>query len=143
MVYSDFNNASGVVLSRRDKTYIDISLAWEPNPLNGDITTLRDVRAINASIKNIIMTYPLEMPFAAEFGSEVTTLMFDPVDLATAGILTLEIESAILANEPRVTIENVIVTPYDELYQFEISVEYKIVGSEQIYIVSEILTPTR
>jgi phage baseplate assembly protein W len=143
VVYSETGLASGVVLSRRDKTYIDISLAWEPNPLNGDITTLKDTRAINASIKNIIMTYPLEMPFAPNFGSEVTTLMFDPVDLATAGILTLEIENAILANEPRVEIENVIVEPYDEQYMFEVSVEYKIVGSEQIYIVSEILTPTR
>ena len=89
------------------------------------------------------MTYPLEMPFAPNFGSEVTTLMFDPVDLATAGILSLEIENAILANEPRVEIENVHVIPYDERYEFEISVEYTIVGSEQIYIVSEILTPTR
>jgi hypothetical protein len=95
VVYSDFDNASAVVLSRRDKTYIDISLAWEPSPLTGDITTLRDVRAINNSLKNIIMTYPLEMPFNADFGSEVSTLMFDPVDLGTAGILTLEIEKAI------------------------------------------------
>ena len=142
-MYSGAASGNDVILSKRDKTYVDISLSFEPNPLTGDITTLRDLRAINNSIKNIIMTYPLEMPFAAEFGSEVTTLMFDPVDLATAGILSLEIENAILANEPRVQIENVIVEPYDERYEFEISVEYKIVGSEQIYNVSEILTPTR
>lgn len=143
MVYSETGLASGVVLSRRDKTYIDISLAWEPNPLNGDITTLKDTRAINASIKNIIMTYPLEMPFNADFGSEVTTLMFDPVDLGTAGILTLEIEKAIEVHEPRVQVEDVRVVPYDDRGEFEIFIEYKIVGSEQIYTVSQILVPTR
>ena len=143
VVYSDFNNASAVVLSRRDKTYVDISLAWEPNPLNGDVTNLRDVRAINNSLKNIIMTYPLEMPFNADFGSEVTTLMFDPVDLATAGILSLEIEKAIEANEPRVELEDVRVVPYDDRVEFEVFVEYKIVGSDQIYTVQQILTPTR
>ena len=89
------------------------------------------------------MTYPLEMPFNADFGSEVTTLMFDPVDLATAGILSLEIEKAIEANEPRVELEDVRVVPYDDRVEFEVFVEYKIVGSEQIYTVQQILTPTR
>ena len=89
------------------------------------------------------MTYPLEMPFNAQFGSEVTTLMFDPVDLGTAGILSLEIENAISANEPRVEVEDVRVVPYDDRVEFEVFVEYKIVGSEQIYTVQQILTPTR
>ena len=89
------------------------------------------------------MTYPLEMPFNANFGSEVTTLMFDPVDLGTAGILTLEIEKAIEANEPRVEVEDVRVIPYDDRGEFDVFVEYTIVGSEQIYTVRQILTPTR
>ena len=142
-MYSAGRTESGVLLSRRDKTYVDISLSWEPNPLTGDITTLRDVRAINASLKNIIMTYPLEIPFNSNFGSEVSTLLFDPVDLATSGILLLEIERAITNDEPRVEVENVRVVPYDDRGEFVVFIEYKIVGTEQIYEVSEILTPTR
>ena len=89
------------------------------------------------------MTYPLEMPFLSEFGSEVTTLMFDPIDQATAGILSLEIERAIVNDEPRVEVENVFVEADDRLMQFEVSIEYKIVGTDEIFIVSQILTPTR
>ena len=142
-MYEEYSQASGVILSKRDKTYIDISLAWEPNPLNGDITTLRNTRAIDNSIKNIIMTYPLEMPFNDEFGSEVTTLLFDPVDFATAGILELEIKKAVEADEPRVEIEEIKVQPDDDFMQFIVNISYKIVGSEQIFNVRQILTATR
>lgn len=142
-MYEEYSQASGVILSKRDKTYIDISLAWEPNPLNGDITTLRNTRAIDNSIKNIIMTYPLEMPFNDEFGSEVTTLLFDPVDFATAGILELEIKKAVEADEPRVEIEEIKVLPDDDFMQFIVNISYKIVGSEQIFNVRQILTATR
>ena len=139
---SDTRN-NGIRLSKRDKTYVDISLAFEPNALNGDITTLRDTRAIDNSLKNIIMTIPLETPFNPEYGSEVTALMFDPVDFATSGILELDIERAIRYNEPRVEVINVHVRPYDDQLLYEVDIEYKIVGTEQIFIVSQILTATR
>ena len=142
-MYSGNKQASGIMLSRRDKTYIDISLAWEPNPLNGDITTLRDVRAINNSLKNIVMTYPLETPFNANFGSQVSTLLFDPVDLATAGILELEIRRAIEGDEKRVKVENVFVKPNSDGLSFVVDIEYKIIGSEEIFSVKQILTATR
>ena len=142
-MYSGNKQASGIMLSRRDKTYIDISLAWEPNPLNGDITTLRDVRAINNSLKNIVMTYPLETPFNADFGSQVSTLLFDPVDLATAGILELEIRRAIEGDEKRVKVENVFVKPNSDGLSFVVDIEYKIIGSEEIFSVKQILTATR
>ena len=142
-MYSGNKQASGIMLSRRDKTYIDISLAWEQNPLNGDITTLRDVRAINNSLKNIVMTYPLETPFNANFGSQVSTLLFDPVDLATAGILELEIRRAIEGDEKRVKVENVFVKPNSDGLSFVVDIEYKIIGSEEIFTVKQILTATR
>ena len=89
------------------------------------------------------MTYPLEMPFLAEYGSQVSDLLFDPVDLMTAGTLSLEIERAIKNDEPRVEVENVEVIPDERGLQFEINIEYKIVGTEQIFSVTQILTPTR
>ena len=134
---------TGVRLSKRDKTYIDISLAFEPNALTGDITTLRDTRAIDNSLKNIIMTMPLEVPFNPEFGSQVTEFMFDPVDFGTSGLLELDIERAIKFNEPRVEVIDVRVAPYDSQNLYEVDIEYKIVGTEQIYVVSQILTATR
>lgn len=142
-MYAEYSSETGIKLSKRDKTYVDISLSWEPNPLNGDITSLRNVRAVNNSLKNIVMTYPLEVPFNPEFGSEVSTMLFDPMDQATAGLMELEIERAIEMSEPRVDLIDVRVTPNDNEMYFVVDIEYQIIGSEQIYIVSQILTPTR
>ena len=142
-MYAEYSQASGVILSKKDKTYIDISLAWEPNPLTGDVTTLRDTRAIDNSLKNIVMTVPLETPFNPDFGSQTYRLLFDPVDPVTANLLESEIKFAIAVNEPRVEVENVYVRPDDVNIQFVVNIEYKIVGTEQLYEVQQILTPTR
>ena len=37
------------------RAFVDISLAFSPHPLTGDIPVLRDNRAINASLKNCVM----------------------------------------------------------------------------------------
>ena len=114
MSYSSFsydrNNSvgseqSGYQLTLRDKEYRDISLAFEPNPMNGDITIIRNERAINNAIKNIVMTIVGEKPFSYQYGSRVNDYLFDVVDDASAGLLQDEIERAILLSEPRVTFD--------------------------------------
>ena len=97
--------ASGLLLSRRSKEYIDISLAsfGSPNPLTGDLTTIKNEVAINNAIKNIVMFLPIEVPFNRDIGSNVTNYLFDLVDDATAGLLIQEIKRAINFCEPRVT----------------------------------------
>ena len=160
-------------LTVRDKTYVDISLSFKPSPVTNDITLLRNENAINNSIKNIIMFLPSEVPFNSEIGSTTQRYLFDMMDQATAGLLTTEIERAILYCEPRVTFRpldpnTVNVTEMyrnssprsvDDLFfqddlgvyvlaqpdqnSFHVTVKYRIVGGEKIYRVQEILTPTR
>ena len=110
-MYSGISRDTGLLLSKKDKTYVDISLAFEPNALTGDITTIRDTRAIDNSIKNIIQFAYLEVPFQPDLGSSVSDFLFDPCDLATASILELEISAAIKTNEPRVEIVEISVIP--------------------------------
>lgn len=101
--YEGTGSGAGYQLTLRDKEYRDISLAFEPNPLNGDITILRNERAINNAMKNIVLTIVGEKPFNHDFGSRVNAFLFDVVDDASAGLLQDEIERAILLSEPRVT----------------------------------------
>ena len=53
------------------RQFVDISLAFSPHPLTGDIPVLRDNRAVNASLKNCIMIGVGEKPFNRNFGSQV------------------------------------------------------------------------
>lgn len=134
---------SGIKLTKKDKSFVDISLSFEPSPVTGDLTLLRDDRAINNSVKNIIMTAPGEVVFNRNFGSNVSTYLFDFIDDGTAGLIDLEIRRAIGFNEPRVKLDNLVVEAQPEQHQFACRVEYTIVGSEREFQVDYILRPTR
>ena len=110
------------------KKFVDISLSFEPNPVTGDLTVLKNERAINNAIKNIVMTVPGEMAFNAEYGSRVSDYLFDLFDAGTAGMLNLEIRRAINYNEPRVELVDVLVQAQVDQNQFNVKIEYKIVG---------------
>ena len=70
--------------------------------------------------------------------------MFDLVDMGTAGLLKLEIERTIKFNEPRVELEeDVKVEARPDLNQFDVRIQYKIVGYDQQFTVEFILSPTR
>ena len=164
--------SSGIELTKKDKTYVDLSLAFKPSPLTNDITTLKNERSINNAIKNIVMFLPLEVPFNRDIGSNAQRYLFELVDEATAALLSQEIERAILFCEPRVTFSNpsqaeLTVSEYQraeftqsgELFMqddlgvtvnsdvdsntYEVTVKYRIVGSVKRIVVQQILTPTR
>ena len=130
-------------LSKKDKIYVDISLAFEPSPINADLTVITNTRAINNSIKNLIMILPSEVPFQRNIGSHVTSYLFDTIDDGTANLLRLEIDRTIKYNEPRVKVQEVTVEAQPDQNQFVCNIDYLITGSEQIFTVQQILTPTR
>lgn len=132
-----------VTLTSKNRTFVDISLDFTPNPLTGDLTTLKNSRAINNSIKNIILIHPNEVPFNRDMGSTVSRLLFEMCDEFTSRLLEDEIERAINFNEPRADLEFVQVRPHPETNQFFVTVQYKIVGTENVFTVEQILTPTR
>lgn len=134
---------ANIEASRKLKKFIDISLAFTPNPVTGDLSVLKDERAINNSIKNIVLTIPGEVPFNRDMGSKVNDYLFDLVDDGTAGTLMLEIRRAIAFNEPRAEDVEVYVEAQPDQNQFAVRVEYKIVGYEQVFLFDQILRPTR
>ncbi len=132
-----------IELTRKDKSYVDISLAFTPSPVTGDLTLIKNERAINNAVKNIIMTAPGEVVFNRNFGSTVSTYLFDFIDDGTAGLIDLEIRRSIGYNEPRVVVTDVVVEAQADQHQFMCRVEYTITGSERVYNVTHILKPTR
>ena len=132
-----------IELRQKDKTFRDISLTFNASPINGDLTTISDDRAINKSIKNLILIRPNEVPFQRDIGSNVTALLFEFNDASTAEVIEQEIIRTIKFNEPRVILEEVKVDNNEDTYNFTATIKYKIVGRETIFTVQQILTPTR
>ena len=130
-------------INKTIKHFVDVSLAFSPHPLTGDISVLRDERAINASLKNCVMVIVGEKPFNRDFGSQVNNLLFEMCDDATASELEEEIRRSIVYNEPRVNLKDVTVKALPEQNEFQIEVMYVIIGLDRTFTFETILVPTR
>ena len=132
-----------IQLTRKIKAFVDISLAFEPNPVTGDLSVLTNERAINQSIRNLVETIPGEAAFNHNVGSNARDYIFEIIDEGTAGLLRNEIERTINFNEPRVRLDDVFVEAQPDQKRFAVNVRYEIVGYEQQFTVDFILEPTR
>jgi phage baseplate assembly protein W len=129
-------------LSRKDRDFVDISLAFEPNPITNDLTLLVDDRAINNAIKNAIMIAPKEAPFNPDFGSNINNMIFELADDDTAVLLEQEIKRTVLYNEPRVTDLLVSVVSQPGQNSIRATIQYNIVGYDKLVVFDQILSPT-
>jgi|TARA_B100000035_G_C21032826_1_gene569281 phage baseplate assembly protein W len=110
------------------RKFVDMAVNFSRNPFTDDISVVKNEGAIKQAIKNLILTTPGERPFEPNFGSKVNSLLFEPLDPFTADALTEEIINTIKQYEPRVQLENVLVTPVYEGNKINITIEYKVVG---------------
>ena len=131
-------------VQRVSQSFKDISATFQINPLNRDLIQLKNANAIARSIRNLIMTVPGERPFNPVLGSQVTNLLFETLDKLTASTIKSEIENTILNFEPRVNLNQVIVKAQPDNNQFDVEIQYYIVGIDvPLQELTFALEPTR
>ena len=119
-----------VPVERASKSFKDISMSFKVSPLTFDLIANKNETAIARSIRNLILTAPGERPFNPELGSQVSRLLFDPIDDITTEALREQIENTINNFEPRVRLRQVVVQPNFDANEYDISIRYDIVGIE-------------
>lgn len=129
-------------LTKKNKNFVDISLSFDVNPVTKDISVLRNERAINNSLKNLMLIVPKEVPFRWDVGSNVTDYLFELAGMSTEAMLTREIRRTIEYNEPRVEINDINVSVEPDSNDIKATISYFIVGYDEIFTVSQILKPT-
>jgi len=117
-------------INRISRSFKDISLSFQPHPVTKDLPALKNERAINASIRNIVQTIPGEKFFNKFFGSEVRTQLFEQFDATTSIVLENQIVDSIRTYEPRVADVSVEVNARPDKNELGITVSYTIVGQE-------------
>ncbi len=117
-------------VQRASKAFKDISMSFKVSPLTFDLIANKNETAIARSIRNLVLTAPGERPFNPELGSQVSRLLFEPMDDITTDALKEEIRNTINNFEPRVRLRQVIVQPNFSVGSYEISIRYDIVGVE-------------
>ena len=117
-------------IERISRSFKDISLSFQPHPVTGDLPVLKNERAINASIKNIVQTIPGEKFFNSFFGSEVRAQLFEQFDVTTTLELEQQITDSVNRYEPRVDNLKVEVSARPDRNELGVTVTYTIVGQK-------------
>ena len=119
-----------MTIQRISRSFKDISLSFEPHPITRDLQILKNETAIRRSVRNIVETIPTEKFFNSSFGSNVRSSLFEFVDFGTASVIQNQIEIAITNFEPRVENIKVDVEPNTDSNEFNVTVNFDIIGQE-------------
>jgi phage baseplate assembly protein W len=72
------------------------------------------------------LTNHYERPFQPELGSNINTLLFEPISPTTSSSLQTEIENMINNYEPRALLKSVVVNAQPDQNAYEVSLEFYI-----------------
>ena len=117
-------------LQRVSQSFKDISMSFGSNPLTRDLIAIKNASAISRSVRNIIMTLPGEKPFEPNFGSKVSKILFENIDMISAGIIVDEIRTSIENFEPRVELLSVEANPDFDNNSYDVNIVYEIIGAD-------------
>lgn len=113
----------------KSRAYKDITLNFQPNPVTGDLGMLKNERAIQRSVRNLVQTGVNERPYS-DLGSDVTDSLFGFVDDAQGSVIARQIEDVLSAWEPRIDNIRVEADPRPDRNAFEVHIFYDIVGED-------------
>lgn len=118
------------MLNSVSRSFKDISLSFEVHPITKDLSILKNENAIIRSIRNLIETNITERFFNSKLGSSVRSSLFDFVDYGTSIIIQNQILNVISNYEPRVNNVKVNVIPSPDTNEFEVTIQFDIIGQE-------------
>src|SRR6056300_1989280 len=114
---------------RNAQVFSDLNLNFVAHPLTGDITKLTNIEAVKRSVRNLINTNFYERPFHPEIGSDIRSILFEPVSPPVANILRRNIQDVIENFEPRAELISVDVVPNIDANVYSASIKFYIVNS--------------
>ncbi len=105
-----------------ERTFRDLDLNFNIQPVKKDINTHKNEYAVINSIKNLVLTNHYERPFQPEIGSNIRRLLFEQVDSVTAAQIEREITEVIGNFEPRAQVSKVtaVAAPDDNAYKVQL-----------------------
>lgn len=130
-------------MANNTRTFSDIDMGFLPNPVSKDISRKYDENAIKQSIKNIILTKNYERPFHSDIGSQVMSLLFEPITPMLAATMKKTIVNTIAAYEPRVNLLDVSVLLSPDNNGVYVTITFMIVNTSTPVSVDLFLERTR
>lgn len=143
LVASDRNilgRKSAIVSQRKPYSDLDVSLARD---VTNDIAPLKDIEAVKAAVKNLVLTSFGERPFQPNLGSAIKSLLFEPADRISIAILRKSIVDVLRKNEPRIDSITIEVKDESENNRYVIDLGFRVISLNQEVDVSFYLQRVR
>jgi phage baseplate assembly protein W len=123
-ILSDFNRPNYQPTVVAGDIYKDVSFSFI-HPASGDLLLATDFEAVKNSIRNIVLTPIGTRPFFPEFGTRVSSLLFELADDSTALRIRDEIDNGIKKFEKRISRFQVKVTDDHERNAYRITTSFQ------------------
>jgi len=98
----DTNLDKVTVGATRNRSYLDIDLAFDKKPSSGEIYKKTNAAAVKQAVKTLLLTNRNEKPFQPYFGANMNNYLFELAEKGTATQIQNEIRNVIEVYEPRV-----------------------------------------
>jgi phage baseplate assembly protein W len=133
--YLDYVDDSDLVAKKlREKSlkneYRDIDIGFNINPVTGDLIVRKNQNSIYQSIRSLIFTKRGEKLFRPTVGSDVETLLFEPLDFISERRLEEVITTSLNNYEPRISIRTVTVKGDVENQRYDVTIVFSLVNQQ-------------
>ena len=125
------------------RIYKDIDMSFTINPISKDIGRKFDVQAVKQALRNLFLYQRGEKKFDPNFGSGIRELLFEPVDDISASILEKEIQFMINNYEKRVRVDNVVVVASPDTNDYEVRIDFHVIGIREPQVYTTMLERLR
>ena len=114
---------------RSSVVFKDFNFNFERHPVTGDIAKLTDISSVKASVKNLILTNYYERGFHPEIGSNVRSILFEPVSPLVADVLERNVKDVINNFEPRAELIEVLSDAQIDNNRYDVTIKFYLVNS--------------
>ena len=110
----------------------DLSLSFAKNKVTDDLLVKKEDAAVKQAVLNLLLTNKGERVYDSNYGSNIRTYLFEPLDFGTAGSIKDNISKTIDTYEPRVSIETLLVEPNLESNGFDVRLDFQVLSRADI-----------
>jgi uncharacterized protein len=107
-----------------DRLGTGVAFPFVPDPVTGSLGWSSGAALVRQSIRLILETGLTERVMRPTFGAGLRSYLMDPNTPATRAQIALDVQAALQAWEPRITVTSVDVAPGDDPAEAVITVEY-------------------
>lgn len=133
---------TSTLITSRSRLFRDIDMSFTAKP-NGELFIKRDAAAVKQAVKNLIQTNHFEKPFLPFYGGNIRAQLFELANDDLDDELEDNIIYSIETFEPRAQILNIDVEVQPDLNSLRVTIEFKVVNSDEVITFSTVISRLR